>query len=53
MELTIYENVSQNWDEGTTHCDGDGILWSGNFSGWIQHRQLIKDNACHKYDKLG
>lgn len=24
-------------------------LWSGNFRGWVQHRQLIKNNACWKF----
>ena len=28
-------------------CDGN--FSSGNFYGWIQHRQLIKDNACWNY----
>jgi hypothetical protein len=37
---------------GTTHFSYDkGVLvpWSGNFRGWIQHRQLIPDNACWDY----
>ena len=29
------------WEKGITHSDRDGVLHSGNFSGWIQHRQLI------------
>lgn len=32
------------WPDGITHVDKDGKLWSGNFEGWIQHRQLIPDN---------
>lgn len=35
-------------EEGVTHFDFDK-LWSGNFCGWIQYRQLIKDNVCNKY----
>jgi len=35
--------------EGVTHLDKNGHLWSGNFKGWIQHRQLIPDNACWEY----
>lgn len=31
--------------EGVTHVDRNSIPWSGNFHGWIQHRQLIKDNV--------
>ena len=29
-------------DEGITHCDKDLNLWSGNFKGWIQYRQLVQ-----------
>ena len=37
------------WQEGITHVDRNGNFWSGNFKGWIQHRQLIKNNACWDY----
>lgn len=30
---------------GITHVDRAGKLWSGNFQGWIQHRQLIPNNS--------
>jgi hypothetical protein len=33
------------WPEGVTHMDKNGELWSGNFRGWIQHRQLIPNNV--------
>ena len=34
--------TAQNFDEdGVTHCDKNFDLFSGNFRGWIQHRQLI------------
>lgn len=36
--------------EGTTHIDKNGDIWSGNFKGWIQHRQLIPNHVCNKYD---
>ena len=29
------------WDEGVTHMDKKGLMWSANFRGWIQHRQLV------------
>lgn len=32
-------------EEGTTHIDRSGDYWSGNFKGWIQHRQLIRDHV--------
>ena len=38
------------WIDGVTHVDRHGVYWSGNFSGWIQHRQLIPNNVCTKYE---
>lgn len=32
--------------EGLTHVRYDGTKWSGNFKGWIQHRQLIPNNTA-------
>lgn len=32
-------------EEGVTHIDSSGSYWSGNFKGWIQHRQLLKDHC--------
>lgn len=29
--------------EGATHQDKQGNIWSGNFKGWIQYRQLIRE----------
>lgn len=37
------------WQEGITHVDRNGNFWSGNFKGWIQHRQLIEDNVCWNF----
>ena len=31
----------QFWDKGTTHMDGPGQLWSSNFRGFIQYRNLL------------
>ena len=30
------------WEAGTTHQDHQQNFWSGNFKGWIQHRQLLE-----------
>lgn len=38
-----------SWQEGVTHMDKDYNLWSGNFKGFIQHRQLIPENTCWEY----
>lgn len=48
----IKECISFNpetWDDGVTHVDKYGNLWSGNFKGWIQHRQLIPNHVCNDY----
>jgi len=31
--------------QGVTHIDRNGQLWSGNLRGWIQHRKLIDGEA--------
>ena len=40
-----YEGRVEAWQDGITHMDKYHNLWSGNFKGWIQSRQLIKDNV--------
>lgn len=39
-----------NWPDGVTHMDRNANFWSGNFCGWIQHRQLIPNHVCNDYD---
>ena len=39
------------WDVGITHMDKDGEFWSGNFKGWIQHRQLIPNHVCEDFEQ--
>lgn len=34
-----YDLITMN---GVTHMDYKGALWSGNFKGWVQNRQLIQ-----------
>lgn len=41
----LSESYEQLQVEGVTHIDKLGIPWSGNFFGWIQHRQVIPNNA--------
>lgn len=45
----INRTSPHTWEQGITHIDRNGKLWSGNFKGWIQHRQLIPNNACWDY----
>lgn len=42
--------VQRGWAEGVTHVDKDGNFWSGNFIGFVQHRQLIPNNVCMNYE---
>jgi hypothetical protein len=50
MEFHSWLDLENGWnEEGITHMDSKGDLWSGNFKNWIQHRQLIPDNACWEY----
>lgn len=37
------------WEKGITHQGRNGKFWSGNFCGWIQARQLVKDHTCWEY----
>jgi len=39
------KNIDWRLINGITHEDLDGNLWSGNFKGFIQHRQLITNNV--------
>lgn len=43
------EPLLYNMPKGFTHLDREGGMWSGNFKGWIQHRQLIPENVCWEY----
>lgn len=31
------------WEDGVSHMDASGNLWSGNFKNWIQHRKTLPD----------
>ena len=42
--------LPKEWENGVTHMDKEGNLWSNNFKGWIQHRALIANNVCNNYD---
>lgn len=36
-------DIPSTWEQGITHMDRSGILWSGNLKGFIQYRKLIPD----------
>jgi hypothetical protein len=44
-----HSGFPESWENGVTHSDRQGNLWSGNFKSWIQHRQLIPNNVCNNY----
>lgn len=37
--------LPEHWEQGVSHMDKNGFLWSGNFQGWIQYRKLIPGEA--------
>jgi thymidylate synthase ThyX len=43
MDLKAIKDSAFDFSEfdGATHIDKNGNSWSGNFRGWIQHRQLV------------
>lgn len=41
--------ASLHIERGVTHMDRNLAMWSGNFKGWIQYRQLINNNVCKEY----
>lgn len=38
------------WENGASHLDKNGNLWSGNFQGWIQYRKQLPNEACWNYE---
>lgn len=48
--FTFFKNVKEDLQQGVTHFDVKGKLWSNNFCGWIQHRALIANNNCTSFD---
>ena len=46
IEYSIYD--MHVLPEGVTHRCKNNELWSGNFRGWLQFRQLIPNNAKYQ-----
>lgn len=40
--LVNIPDYPKSWEEGISHADRSGNLWSGNFKGFVQHRKTIK-----------
>lgn len=43
------QDWNRSWEEGITHVDRRGNFWSGNFCGFVQHRQLLDNHNCTDY----
>lgn len=41
LEDDVNELFPYTWEPGITHIDRNKQHWSGNFRGWVQHRQLL------------
>lgn len=41
FERAIFDQNPKAWEPGITHMNRRGLYGSGNFYGWIQHRQLL------------
>ncbi len=48
--FTFFKDIKEDAQQGVTHFDVNGNLWSNNFCGWIQHRALITNNNCTSFD---
>lgn len=40
-----------SWQDGISHADRDGNLWSGNLKGFIQYRKTVKGECYYKENK--
>lgn len=49
-QVLLYFLEEAEGERGITHVDVHGNVWSANFCGWVQHRQLINDNTCWSYE---
>lgn len=46
----VYDwEFDNNWEEGVTHMDRNGDLWSGQLKHFIQYRQLIPNHVCNDF----
>jgi hypothetical protein len=41
-------NMPGTWQEGISHVDREGNLWSGNLKNWIQYRKTVKGECYSK-----
>lgn len=48
MATPKIDSLSALSEKGVTHVDKLGKVWSGNFRGWVQNRQLISNNLGYR-----
>lgn len=41
----------ETWEDGISHSDREGTLWSGNLKDFIQLRKLIEGECCNNYEE--
>lgn len=41
LETINLNTTPWSWEQGVSHADREGNLWSGNFKGFLQHRKTI------------
>ena len=48
MQVTKLQHLSvfnpEVWENGVSHVDREGNLWSGNLKGFVQYRKLLEVN---------
>jgi thymidylate synthase ThyX len=47
-EVTNLVTNPLTWQEGISHIDREGNLWSGNLKNWIQYRKTVKGECYSK-----
>lgn len=40
----------ETWQKGVTHMNRNGVLCSGNLTGWISYRHLLPNNTCYDFN---
>lgn len=42
--------MPSTWEAGITHMNRNGVLCSGNLTGWISYRHLLPNNTCYDFN---
>lgn len=59
IESSDYETIGhinfhkepKSWENGLTHTDRFGNIWSGNLKDWVSYRhKFVSNNTCNKFD---